>query len=187
MQMYNERKAAQMAAFFLGQTAEGRMAHLKLMKLLYLADREAVRHFGFAMTGDRMVSMPHGPVLSLTLNLMDGDTESGPGGWEEWIGDKENHELALRQPLQAERLDELAPAELEVLRGVWQRFGAMGKWELRDWTHSHCPEWQDPLGSSNPIPFERLALALGFDAAAAQELAAQNQAEREVDGLFAAL
>ena len=44
--MFNERKAAQMAAFFLGQGSGGRLAHLKLMKLLYLADREAVRAFG---------------------------------------------------------------------------------------------------------------------------------------------
>lgn len=185
--MFNERKAAQMAAFFLGQNPESRMSHLKLMKLLYLADREAVRSFGFPISGDRMVSMPHGPVLSMTLNLMDGDVESCPGGWEAWISDKENHELSLRQPLKADTLDELAPAELEVLRSVWQQFGAMGKWEIRDWTHDHCAEWEDPRGSSNPIAFERLARAVGFDAAAAKELSAQIQAEQEIDRLFATL
>ena len=185
--MFNERKAAQMAAFFLGQTPEGRMSHLKLMKLMYLADREAVRNFGFPISGDRMVSMPHGPVLSMTLNLMDGDIESCPGGWEEWISDKENHELSLRKPFNMDALDELAPAELDVLRSVWQQFGAMGKWEIRDWTHKHCPEWEDPQGSSYPIPFERLAQAVGLDATTAKELAAQIQAEQEVDRLFAAL
>lgn len=185
--MFNERKVAQMAAFFLGQTQEGRMSHLKLMKLLYLADREAVKRFGFPMSGDRMVSMPHGPVLSMTLNLMDGDVESCPGGWEHWISDKENHELSLRRPLQIEALDELAPAELAVLRSVWQQFGAMGKWEIRDWTHRHCAEWQDPHGSSLPIPFERLARAVGYDEAAAQELAVQFQEEQEIDRLFASL
>lgn len=185
--MFNERKAAQMAAFFLGQHPVGRMSHLKLMKLLYLADREAVRQFGFPMTGDRMVAMPHGPVLSQTLNLMDGDSESGPDGWEAWISDKENHELSLRQPLEPDALDELSPAELDVLHAVWQEFGAMGKWAIRDWTHAHCPEWRDPRGSSNPIPFERLACAVGFDASTAKELATRIQAEHEVDRLFAAL
>ncbi len=29
--MFNERKVAQVAAFFLGQVPEGRMSHLKLM------------------------------------------------------------------------------------------------------------------------------------------------------------
>ncbi len=185
--MFNERKVAQMAAFFLGQTPEGRMSHLKLMKLLYLADREAVRKFGFPMSGDRMVSMPYGPVLSMTLNLMDGDIESCPGGWEEWISDKENHELSLRRPLKMDALDELSAAELDVLRSVWERFGAMGKWEIRDWTHKHCAEWKDPHGSSRPISFERLARAVGYDEVAAKEIAAQIEAEEKIDRLFAAL
>lgn len=185
--MFNERKAAQMAAFFLGQIPERRMPHLKLMKLLYLSDREAVRAFGWPISGDRLVSMPHGPVLSQTLNLMDGDVESQPGGWEEWISDKENHELSLRQPLDVATLDELAPAEIDVLKVVWDKFGAMGKWEIRDWTHKHCAEWNDPKGSSFPIYYDALARAVGFDDASAKELAAQIQAEQEIDRLFAAL
>ncbi len=185
--MFNERKVAQMAAFFLGQSQENRMSHLKLMKLLYLSDREAMRAFGWPISGDRLVSMPHGPVLSQTLNLMDGDVESQPGGWEEWISDKEDHELSLRQPLNVVALDELAPAEIDVLKAVWNKFGAMGKWEIRDWTHQHCAEWTDPKGSSFPIQHEALARAVGFDDASAKELAAQIQAEQEIDRIFAAL
>jgi uncharacterized phage-associated protein len=185
--MFNERKAAQMAAFFLGQSAEGRMSHLKLMKLLYLADREAVRAFGWPISGDRLVSMPHGPVLSQTLNLMDGDVESQPGGWEEWISGKENHELSLRQRFDPASLDELAPGEVEVLRAVWDQFGAMSKWEIRDWTHQHCAEWKDPKGSSVPISYDALARAVGLDEASARQLAAQFQAQQDIDRLFAAL
>lgn len=185
--VFNERKAAQMAAFFLGQAPDRRMSHLKLMKLLYLAEREAVRNFGWPMAGDRLVSMPHGPVLSRTLNLMDGDTESMPGGWEDWISDKENHEVALRHAHNALTLDELAPAEIGVLQFVWAKFGGMDKWAIRDWTHKYCAEWQDPFGSSYPIQYESLARALGFDEPTAKELAAQIQAEQEVDRLLAAI
>lgn len=77
--MFNERKVAQMAAFLLGKGGD-RMPHLKLMKLLYLSDREAMERYGFPISGDCIVAMPHGPVLSMTLNLMDGDVESLPGG-----------------------------------------------------------------------------------------------------------
>jgi uncharacterized phage-associated protein len=118
---------------------------------------------------------------------MDGDVESQPDGWEKWISDKENHELFLRQPLDASVLDELAPAEIGVLQAVWNKFGAMGKWEIRDWTHQHCAEWKDPKGSSLPIQYEALARAVGFDDSAAKELASQIQAEQEIDSLFAAL
>ena len=185
--MFNERKAAQMAAFLLGQTKDGKMSHLKLMKLLYLADREAVRVFGRPISGDRLVSMPHGPALSQTLNLMDGDVESGPGGWEQWISDKENHDLSLRAPLDLTALDELAPAERDVLANVWQQFGHMSKWEIRDWTHDNCAEWDDPKGSSYPIPFRKLAQAVGFNEEAAAELEAQMRSEQEIDRLFATL
>lgn len=185
--MFNERKVAQMAAFFLGQVPETRMSHLKLMKLLYLADREAVRLNGLPISGDQMVAMAHGPVLSMTLNLMDGDVESSPEGWEAWISDKENHELSLRQPFDPEELNELSPAEWAVLESVWQQFGGMNQWAIRDWTHRYCPEWQDPHGSSIPISYQRLARALGFDPAGAETLAARIEAEGEIDRLFAGL
>lgn len=185
--MFNERKAAQMAAFFLAQCPEKSMPHLKLMKLLYLAEREAIRSFGLPMSGDRFVSMQHGPVLSMTLNLMDGDVESGPDGWEAWISDKENHEVSLRSKQQSAELDELSKAELAVMAAVWQQFGHMGKWEIRDWTHLHCPEWQDPKGSSWPISFVKLACAVGYDNETARELAANIEEAQDMDKLFAAL
>lgn len=185
--MFSERKVAQMAVFFLGQSPEVRTSNLKLMKLLYLSEREAIKVFGWPISGDRLVSMPHGPVLSQTLNLMDGDVESQPGGWEEWISDKENHELSLRNPLNLNTLDELAPAEIDILKSVWEKFGAMSKWEIRDWTHQHCAEWQDTNGSSYPIEYETLARAVGFNHTAAKELADQIQAQHQIARIFSGL
>ena len=43
---------------------------LQLVKLLYFVDREALLRRGAPVTGDRMVSMDHGPVLSTTLDLI---------------------------------------------------------------------------------------------------------------------
>ncbi|WP_133510573.1 Panacea domain-containing protein [Candidatus Thiosymbion oneisti] len=151
--MFNERKAAQMAAYLLHKRG-GTMSHLKLMKLLYLADREAMDRYGAPISGDLLVAMPHGPALSNTLNHMDGDVESSPGGWTDWISDQADYELRLRNPVSPEDLDELSEAELDVLDAVWEQFGSMGRWVLRDYTHTHCPEWEDPRGSSNPIPYK---------------------------------
>lgn len=185
--MFNEQKVAQMAAVFLSKTPDHRMSHLKLMKLLYISDREAVRKFGFPISGDHFVSMQHGPVLSNTLNLMDGDVESKPHGWEYWISDKENHELSLRISFTQEMLDELSKAELKILDHVWDKFGLMGKWEIRDWTHEHCAEWVDPLGSSCPINFESLVRAVDFDNELTKELVSCFKTEQDMDKLFASL
>ena len=184
--MFNERKVAQMAAFLLRKGGD-RMSHLKLMKLLYLADREAMGRYGAPISGDRIVAMPQGPVLSMTLNLMDGDVESSPRGWEGLISDKENHELSLRRPLTSDDTDELSPADIDVLEAVWKQFGQMDKWEIRDYTHDHCPEWTNPNGSSVPIPYENVFRALGRPEKVALELSARIEAERELDKIFAAL
>ncbi|KJV06263.1 hypothetical protein VZ94_12415 [Methylocucumis oryzae] len=184
--MLNERKVTQMAAYFLHKRG-GRMSHLKLMKLLYLADRESLRLYGLSMSGDCMVSMPHGPVLSMTLNLMDGDVESLPGGWESFISAKENHELALKTELQADTLDELSKADTDVLETIWQQFGNLSRWQIRDYTHQHCPEWEDPHGSSKPIGFEKLFQALGRSSDEAKRLADHIGEQHHIDELFATL
>lgn len=185
--MFNERKAAQIAAWFLRQEG-GRMPHLKLMKLMYLADREAMAQFGFPLTGDLVVAMPHGPVLSLTLNYINGDLESSEDGWESWISDRENHEVALLQrPAGRDELNELSPADFDVLTKVWQRFGGMSKFQIRDYTHDHCPEWDDPQGSSKPISFQRIFEALGRTHEEAAALAARIEEQRNIDRVFAAL
>ena len=69
--LFNEKRTAQAAAFML-HSAGGRLPLLKLMKLLYLAERESLRLFGEPISGDKLVSMPHGPVLSKTLDMMNG-------------------------------------------------------------------------------------------------------------------
>jgi len=163
------------------------MPHLKLMKLLYLADREAMQRYGAPISGDRFVAMTHGPVLSMTLNLKDGDVESSQEGWDGLISDKENHELSLKHAITLDDLDELSQADIDVLEAVWKQFGHMGKWAIRDYTHDHCPEWTDPNGSSNPIPYEKVFLALGRSKDVAAELSAHIESERTLDKIFATL
>ena len=72
---FDERKAAQAASVLLDRH-EGRMPYIKLLKLLYLADREALIETGLPITGDRFVSLKFGPVLSRVLDLI---KDSSPG------------------------------------------------------------------------------------------------------------
>lgn len=185
--MFNEYKAAQMAAFFLEKRG-GRMSHLKLMKLLYLADRESLARFGVPISGDSAVAMPHGPVLSMTLDLMDGNVSSLRDGWDAWISTKENHEVSLAQPLESRAaLDELSDNDLSVLETVWDRFGHMDRWAIRDYTHDHCPEWRDPQGSSFPIGYDEIFRALGRSAEQSAELKGLIETQKALDRVFANL
>ena len=160
---------------------------LKLTKLLYLAERRSFEKFGEPLIGDHPVSMPHGPVLSTTLDNVNGMITSSEGGWEAWIADREGHFLDLRDRSAIRSTDsllELSEADLEILGETWNRFGAMGQWQLRDWTHENCPEWRDPEGSSVPIRFEDLFAALEFSRAQSEAILARL---REVDAISTAL
>jgi uncharacterized phage-associated protein len=185
--MFRDRKVAQIAAFFLSKAAEARLPLLKLMKLLYLADREAIREYGDPMSNDFAVAMPHGPVLSMTFDLINGCTQSSPGGWSDYISDRENHDVSLMRPVNISELDELSLAECDILERIWTQYGGMNKWALRDWTHNNCPEWQDPQGSSHPIPVARIASAVGYTKEQSEDISAHIAEEQYIDRLFASL
>ncbi len=183
--MLNERKVVQMAAFFLDRSPQRTMPRVKLMGLLYLSEREAVRVFGRPMAGGRLVSMLRDQILSQTINLMNGNVEFRPGCWDAWISNKDGP--SLRLSLQPDVLDELSPAEINLLNTVWKQFGGMGQWEMRDWISVNCAELDGQHGSPISMNFEDLARAVGYDENTAREVATQIQEEQEIDKIFAAL
>ncbi|CDL79284.1 Panacea domain-containing protein [Xenorhabdus cabanillasii] len=185
--MFCEIKVAQMAAYLLSQEG-GRMAYLKLMKLMYLSEREYMRRYGESISGDRMVSMPHGPVLSNSLDFMNGTVQGSDAGWEKWIIAADNNELVTKLLLaDRDEYDELTDAEIEVLNSVFSEFGHMAKWQIRDYTHTHCPEWVDPHGSSYPIDPKSIFLALGKSAEVAIMLADRMREQNQLDQIVSRL
>jgi uncharacterized phage-associated protein len=139
--------------------------------------------FDFPLVNDNLVSMDHGPVNSLTFNYINGYQEER-AAWEEFVTDRAGYSVGLVRPdLSLDDLDELSVADLEVLTETWQRFGHLERWAIRDWTHQHCPEWEDPDGSSQPIPYERV---FKFLSKADSEFLAQRVIEqRRIDEAFA--
>lgn len=176
---FNSRKAAQVAAFYCEKEG-GKIPVLKLIKLIYLADRESMQKSCYPITNDRFVSMPHGPANSMTLNYVDGNVTSKE--WRELISDKDNWSVGLTRNLTDDDCDELSDFEVAVLESVWSQYGHLDKWAIRDWTHDNCPEWEDPEGSSNPIPYSRVLKFLGVKDADAIE--AEIVAQRHVDAVF---
>lgn len=174
--LFNEVRTAQAAAFLLFR-AGGKLPLIKLVKLLYLAERLSLKKYGEPITGDKLVSMPHGPVLSMTYDLINGALPSVQGGWDSWISDRASHVVALRDRsrIRSPETDllQLSESDLEVLNEIWREFGHWDRWDLVRYTHSDaCPEWEDPEGSSRPIPHELLFRKLGYspdDAAALAE------------------
>lgn len=154
---YREDKATQAAALFLKLRGNGnKMSHLKLMKLLYIAEREALLQWRRPITFDCYVSMPQGPVLSQTLNVINGESDDN-GPWGKFISSPENHEVTL---IEDPGTGSLSEAEERLIRDVFSRYGSMSRWEIRDLTHDF-PEWQDPKGSSIPIDIKDILRGAG--------------------------
>jgi uncharacterized phage-associated protein len=161
---FNEKKATQAASQFLRLSA-GRMNYMKLIKLLYIVDREALLRWGRPVTTDAYFSMKHGPVLSQVLDLI---TEGpnplvGDTFWTQHISEPEHYEVSLKKDPAD---DELSEAEEELIQEAFARFGRFNQWELVDVVHKF-PEWKDPEGSATPINY-------------ADILKAENKAPEEI-------
>lgn len=159
--MFSELRIAQMAAFFVAKERDRRQATLKLMKLLYLADRESLNRFGHPISFDVLGSMNQGPVLSGALDLIHGEAWPSADGWAKWISDENNYEVSVRENPNRERLTELSDADLAVMESVWQTFGHMDRWQIRDYTHQNCREWEFPDGGFTRIDYRDILAALG--------------------------
>lgn len=167
---FNERKATEAAAFLL-RLRGGRMHYLKLIKLLYLADREALLRWGVPITTDRYVSMDHGPVTSKIYNLI--VDEGDKPFWSQYVSDPTDYQVSLVQEAPA---DQLSRAEESLLQDVFERYGHMGRFDLVKLVHKF-PEWKDPKGSAIPISIRDILHGGGLSAEDADAIARELDAE----------
>lgn len=182
---YQPKKAAQLIAALILKGKGTHISILKAVKLVYLVDRESIRQFGFPVLDEDRYSMPLGPVNSMTYRHINGEVDLQQCGWAEVLEDRANFAIALVDPqISEDDLDELSDADLACVDAVWEQFGHMDKWALVNWTHdpANVPEWEDPNGGSNKIPFRRILQALNVQNA--DEVEAALAAQREIDQAF---
>lgn len=67
--LFDEKTTVQLAAYFLKKRG-GTMSYIKLIKLLYFAEREHIKQTGAPITKDTCFSMRNGPTLSNVLDLI---------------------------------------------------------------------------------------------------------------------
>ena len=187
--MFCERKAAQIAAYLLNK-ANGSMPHLKLMKLMYLADRLCYERYERSMSNDDAVSMDYGPVLSKTYNLMKGETESA--SWSSYISPIKNNEISLVADISSSSLDgeifffklgKLSRADVKVLDEVYSMYEHMTQFDLSDYTHEF-PEWQNPHGSSVPISVAAILRAVGKEPEVIEQVVEELEEREELVSPF---
>lgn len=152
---FDERRATETAVKFL-KLRGGRMSYLKLIKFMYLLDREALLRWGRPVTTDRYVSMDNGPVVSRIYGLI--REEPAPGTdpvWRQYISAPINYEVAL---IAEPENEELSRAEELLIEGIFTKYGKLSRWDLVKLSHE-LAAWQDPKGSAIAIEYRDILRA----------------------------
>lgn len=159
---YNYTKALQAAALIL-QEHHRRMDYIRLIKILYIADRELLAESGRTLTGDKAVAMKYGPVLSKVYDLIREHTDpsSLAPKWNTVI-QKDGYEVSLKGEVD---LGQLTKAEVRKIRELCKKFHGDTTEDLLDVVHGF-PEWKKAFEgkseiSSYPIPWETVLEAQG--------------------------
>lgn len=148
---FNLAKSIAVVAYILEQL-NAAVEKVKLMKLVYLADKAHFLRTGIPITGDRLCAMPWGPAPSLTLNAIDGELQ--PQHVFKFI-----HTEDVWVSLRAKPADVvLSASELQTLNEVIKQHGHKPAWSLVKETH-RLPEYENCYveGTSRLIPFEKIA------------------------------
>ncbi|HTT63909.1 MAG TPA: Panacea domain-containing protein [Bryobacteraceae bacterium] len=132
------------------------MSYLKLVKLLYLADREALIRWGRPVTTDCYISTGSGPVVSRIYDLI--RNEPAPNSariWAKFISGPVDYEVRL---LDDPGSSELSVAEQQLIDEVFGEHGRESRWALVDYTYG-LPEWTHPDGGARPIEYRDILRA----------------------------
>jgi uncharacterized phage-associated protein len=173
-------KLTQAAAVLL-KRHNGFITRMRLLKLLYITDRELLAETRRPLTGDHPVAMDFGPVLTHTYDLLKGEA-TGVDVWGRYIQQVAPYTHRLAED---PGVGKLSKRELSKLDEVVQRYWWVEDHELSLLTHEF-PEWKRnaPAKRSRKwIPTEHVleAVGLGQDV---ERIKQDAQAEAELDALL---
>ena len=133
------------------------MSLLKLMKELYLIDRESIKERDSSVSGDEFFSLRHGPVLSYTLNMLNNLEQTE---WKNKLEKKEHRYYPIIKKLGQVDYDLLSDKDKDYIRTVSDTFKSMSDWDIVEYTHT-LKEWTNPGYTSRKIRFSEVMRALG--------------------------
>jgi len=145
---FNFLKTLQASAVLLESERGRQMSYLRLLKLLYLAERALLATTAIPLTGDNPVAMKKGPVLSQAYATIKGET-SRSGEWETFIHREGRHVELIKDPGRGK----LSKREIRKLQELSEQFRFVDDWSLVEETHK-LPEWKKAFKGDDTItPF----------------------------------
>jgi hypothetical protein len=163
-----------------------RLNYTKLIKELYLADKEALKTTNKTITGDVYVNMKNGVVLSKTYDLIKDKYKDNAMQilWNSrFTVDDDEHELVAL----SERIpeSELSQFEKDILDEIDHKFHDYSYGDMIKYIHTNCPEWKDPGVTSYPLHFSDVLRSLDVPEDEIDWIVKENEAYDEEEKLFA--
>jgi uncharacterized phage-associated protein len=157
------------------------MDRMRLIKLLYIADRELLAESGRTLTGDRAVAMKNGPVLSRVYDLIKGIAVP-PEDWGRYLRSEGYKVVLVEDPGRGD----LTRRELLKLHDLSERYRSVSTPALSAHTHKF-PEWvkNHRIGTSTPIPWRDALEATGNEEKA-EAIEKQLEEQTVIDSIFGA-
>lgn len=118
--------------------AGGRLNYTKTLKLLYLADRRSLIETGTSITGDRMVNMTTGPILSSVYDYIKGNVPACKT-WCATLKTDEYDLIRIADPGDSE----LSDYDVEILTELFNVHKHNDHSTIYNFVHD-MPEWHDP-------------------------------------------
>ncbi len=116
---------------------------IKLVKLIYLADKYHLIRYGRTITNDDYYAMEHGPVgttVKEVLNFDEFNMSKKALKYASSLIEKVDKNNFKAIPDAKNDFDMLSDTDMEVLDFIVEKFGKMRQWQLRDYTHKY-PDW----------------------------------------------
>ncbi|MCA9260133.1 MAG: SocA family protein, partial [Planctomycetales bacterium] len=134
-----------------------RMNYMRLLKLLYIAERESLRDSGGAIIGGSVVAMKRGPVLDEVYALIKNQHRMS-AEWSKHFQTSRYHLIMHSDP----GMTSLSRFMTRKLNEVADRYLDDDEWDMVEHTHQF-PEWikNDPGESSQSIPLQDILSAVG--------------------------
>jgi hypothetical protein len=176
---FDAQKATEAAAQFIAH-AQGSINVMKLVKLIYLLDRESIARRGVPVVGGVYLSMRNGPVTSEILDLINsGSLWHYETNWREFISDRQDHFVELSKDPGTEHLSEFELALIHELSTIHRK---ADQYAMRDWCHIRCGEWLPLEKGREHISLRKLADEVGRNPEEVLENAAEQTFLEEVFG-----
>jgi hypothetical protein len=175
----NERKATAAVARLLEKSG-GEAEYLRIIKLIYLADRDSIIRRGVPIIGGRYFSMRCGPTIGEVMNFV--NLERVAPRWGDHISPRRGNILKLTA---LPDYGSLSQPEIDILDGVVEEHASRTTAELVKWCHHYCREYERVFWGRKNIEIESILRAGGKTADRIHRVVKEAEELAELDAVLA--